>query len=88
MRGSSNARAARLLLLPNARTPRGVKLVKRQVNGSDQVVLKRDASSEDLHVEAARLQRQLGYHLELQNGRYLATHEAYRGEYVLELVPD
>ncbi len=65
-----------------------VKLIKRQINGEDCVVVKRDASTEDLHVEAARLQRELGYRLQLDKGRYVATHDFYRGKFVLELVPD
>ncbi|MDO8542268.1 MAG: hypothetical protein Q7S40_17650 [Opitutaceae bacterium] len=66
-----------------------VKLVKRQMNGGDRVVLKREASLDDLHAEAARLERMLGYHVQLEKpGRYVATHDFYRGKYVLELAPD
>ena len=67
-----------------------VKLVKRQINGNDQIVLKTDASLEDLKTEAARLRKVLGYQVEPdeRNGHYIATHAHYRGKFILALEPE
>lgn len=64
-----------------------VKLVKRQINGDDHVVLKQNASLEDLRAEASRLHLTLGYQLQADDRgrRYTATHPFYRGRYVLSL---
>lgn len=67
-----------------------VKLVKRQINGREQLVLKQGATAEDLRREAARLQEKLGYDVQPDSrpGSYLATHRFYRGKYLLCLEPD
>jgi hypothetical protein len=66
-----------------------VKLVKQQINGSERVVLKQNATEEDLRAEAARLREVLGYEVKPQ-GRveYTATHPFFRGKFTLSLVPD
>jgi hypothetical protein len=69
---------------------RRVKLVKQQINGNERVVLKNEATLEDLRMEAKRLKAQLGYQVK-QDGRvnrYLATHPFFRGKFVLELETD
>lgn len=67
-----------------------VKLVKRQLNGSERIVLKEEASVDDLRAEADRLRKALGYTVKADErlGRYLATHKFYRGKFVLALEPD
>jgi hypothetical protein len=67
-----------------------VKLVKQQTNGNERVVLKTDATLEDLRAEATRLKKQLGYTVKPDGrvGRYVATHPFYRGKFVLELEND
>lgn len=77
-------------MLPPARsrlTIPPVKLVKQQINGNERVVLKDDATIEDLHAEAERLRSLLGYHLQPDGraGRFVVTHRFYRGKYVLML---
>ncbi|MES2692941.1 MAG: hypothetical protein V4773_05665 [Verrucomicrobiota bacterium] len=64
-----------------------MKLVKHQINGNDHLVLKENASLEDLRAEAERLKTELGYELEADErlGRYIATHKFYKGKYVLSL---
>ena len=67
-----------------------MKLVKQQINGADRVVLKADATSEDLKAEAARLKAQLGYEVrhDRRRGTYLASHNFFQGKFVLMLAPD
>ena len=68
----------------------GVKLVKQHINGSDRVVLKADATADDLKEEATRLKTLLGYDVrhDKRRGTYLASHSFYQGKYVLMLAPD
>ena len=67
-----------------------VKLVKNQLNGNDRVVLKDDATADDLRIEAARLRMKFGYDIQPDGGpdKYVATHKYYRGRYMLSLEPD
>lgn len=67
-----------------------VKLVKKQINGNERVVLKQDATTSDLRIEANRLQAMLGYEVKPDGtaARYVATHPFYRGKYLLTLEPD
>ena len=67
-----------------------VKLVKQQINGKDRVVLKDDATEDDLKTEATRLKTLLGYDVrhDKRRGTYLASHSFYRGKYILLLAPD
>ncbi len=67
-----------------------VKVVKQQINGDERVVLKRDATFDDLQQEAARLRTTLGYEVrpDGQVGRYVASHPFYRGKFILMLEPD
>jgi hypothetical protein len=64
-----------------------VKLVKRQINGDERVVLNESASLEDLATEAARLHRVFGYDVKLdhQHSAYLVTHAFYRAKFILAL---
>lgn len=66
-----------------------VKLVKQQVNGNDRIVLKTDATLEDLRLEAARLQEKFGYEVKPDGkaGSYVATHRFFSGKFVLALEP-
>jgi hypothetical protein len=67
-----------------------VKLVKQQINGAERLVLKENATPEDVKLEAARMRKELGYDVqpEGRTGRYLATHKFYRGRYRLALEAD
>ena len=67
-----------------------MKLVKQQTNGNERLVLKEDATVDDLRVEAARLRTTLGYEVRPDGraNRYLASHPFYRGRYVLSLEPE
>ena len=67
-----------------------VKLVKQQINGSDRVVLKADATADDLKEEALRLKTLLGYEVrhDKRRGTYVASHSFFQGKYVLMLAPD
>jgi hypothetical protein len=67
-----------------------VKLVKQQINGNDRVVLKADATADDLKVEAMRLKSLLGYDVrhDKRRGTYVASHSFFQGKYVLMLAPD
>jgi hypothetical protein len=67
-----------------------VKLVKQQINGNDRVVLKADATADDLKEEAMRLKTLLGYDVrhDRRRGTYVASHDFYQGKYVLMLAPD
>lgn len=67
-----------------------VKLVKHQINGKERVVLKESANIEDLRAEAMRLKSKLGYEVQPDEhrARFIATHNFYRGKYVLSLEPD
>jgi hypothetical protein len=64
--------------------------VKQQINGSDRIVLKENATSDDLRAEAVRMQHLLGYEVESdeRRARYIATHRFFRGKFVLSLQPD
>jgi hypothetical protein len=70
--------------------PGVVKLVKQQLNGDEQVVLKDNASMEDLKAEVTRLKTLLGYdvHPDKRRGRYIATHNFFSGKFVLMLEQD
>lgn len=84
-----SARARVAFFEDRVRVPR-VKLVKRQINGNEHVVLKENASAEDLRLEAVRLKQLLGYEIEADErlGCYLATHHFYRGKFIMSLEPD
>ncbi len=56
-----------------------VKLVKQQINGNDRVVLKADATADDLKAEAMRLKSSLGYDV---------RHDKRRLPHVLDHVRD
>lgn len=64
-----------------------VKLVKQQINGNERLVLKQEATLEDLRAEAQRLKAQLGYDVKPDGriNRYVVTHAFFRGKFVLEL---
>lgn len=65
-------------------------LVKRQTNGSDRVILKRNATIQDVRTEALRLQRELGYELKMDGKGETCQlcHRSYRGEFLLTLEAD
>lgn len=67
-----------------------MKLVKQQINGNERVVLKTDATSDDLKSEAMRLKTQLGYEVrhDKRRGTYLASHSFFQGKFMLMLAPD
>ncbi len=67
-----------------------VKLVKQQINGSEVVVLKANATPDDLKSEAMRLKTLLGYEVrhDRRRGTYHASHDFYQGKYLLMLAPD
>lgn len=72
----------------HANRPR-VKLVKRQLNGNEHIVLKENASIDDLRLEAERLKYVLGYQVEADpHGGYLARHDFYRGKFIMSLEAD
>lgn len=63
-----------------------MKLIKNQINGKEHVVLKENASMDDLRAEADRM-RALGYDLKAEErlARYVATHKFYQGRFLLAL---
>jgi hypothetical protein len=65
-------------------------LVKRQTNGNELIVLKHNASVEDLEAAAANLQLRFGYEVTADRvrGTCKLSHPYYRGEFVLRLEPD
>ncbi|MEO5961421.1 MAG: hypothetical protein ABIR80_20110 [Opitutaceae bacterium] len=67
-----------------------MKLVKQQINGSDRIVLKENASLEDLRAEATRMENSLGYKVKQDGrlGRYTATHKFFSGKFTLSLEAD
>ena len=67
-----------------------VKVVKKQINGGDRVVLKENAMAHDLKAEAMRLKSQLGYDVQhdKRRGGYIVSHDFYQGKFVLMLEPD
>jgi hypothetical protein len=67
-----------------------VKVVKQQINGGDRVVLKENATPEDLKAEAMRLKKTLGYDVQpdKRRGTYTASHSFFRGKFILSLEPD
>src|SRR5262245_19492527 len=87
---SSRCRRPAIASLAVKRISRGVKLVKQQTNGDDIVVLKEDATLEDLEAEAKRLRTTLGYQIkpDKRRGTYVASHAFFQGKFVLKLVPD
>lgn len=64
--------------------------MKHQINGNEHVVLKENATVEDLRTEASRLKENLGYEVQPDErlGRYIATHNFYRGKFLLSLEAD
>ena len=68
----------------------GVKVVKKQLNGGDRVVLKEHAMAQDLKTEAMRLKTQFGYDVQhdKRRGAYIASHDFFQGKFVLVLEPD
>ena len=87
---SYDSSGSRFALAPALSKRSGVKLVKQQINGGEHVVLKTDATEEDLKSEAMRLKTLLGYEVrhDRRRGIYHATHSFYQGKYVLMLAPD
>ena len=83
-------RASRFALARVLRMHSGVKLVKQQINGNDRVVLKADATADDLKAEATRLKTLLGYEVrhDKRRGTYHASHNFFQGKFVLMLAPD
>ena len=67
-----------------------MKLVKNQVNGNERIILKENATADDLRVEAARLRAKFGYEIQPDGrpDRYVATHKFYRGRFLIALEPD
>ena len=67
-----------------------MKVVKQQINGNHRVVLKENATPQDLKAEAQRLKTQLGYDVQhdKRRGTYVASHDFYQGKFVLMLAPD
>ena len=80
----------RVALTDDVAIPRVVKLVKQQINGNDRVVLKTDATADDLKTEAVRLKEELGYDVrhDKRRGTYTASHNFFQGKFVLMLSPD
>jgi hypothetical protein len=64
--------------------------VKQQLNGNEQVVIKDDASMDDLKAEVTRLKSMLGYNVQpdKRRGRYIATHNFFSGKFILSLEQD
>lgn len=83
-------RTRRLLLRPALYSLSGVKLIKQQTNGRDHMVLKVNASPDDLRAEAMRLQELYGYDIKPgeRAGQYLATHPCFHGKFILSLEPE
>lgn len=79
-----------MLLCPRVYFVAPVKLIKQQVNGREQVVLKENASPDDLRAEAVRLQELYGYHVQPgeRAGKYVATHPFFRGKFIISLEPE
>ena len=80
-----------MVALANTRRIAGcVKVVKKQLNGGDRVVLKEHATAEDLKAEAMRLKKQFGYDVQhdKRRGVYIASHDFYQGKFALTLEPD
>lgn len=77
-------------LVGSARISRGVKVVKQQINGTDRVVLKENATVEDLKAVAMGLKKNLGYDIQpdKRRGTFTASHGFFRGKFVLSLEPD
>ena len=73
-----------------ARIPTHVKVLKQQINGEDRVILKENATLEDLKAEAMRLKSKLGYAIQhdKRRGTYTASHDFYQGKFILMLAPD
>lgn len=67
-----------------------VKLVKQQINGNEHIVLKENASVEDLRAEVNRLKTLLGYDVKPdgRQNRFIATHSFYRGKFFVGLEKD
>ena len=72
------------------RIHRDVKVVKKQINGGDRVVLKENAMAQDLKAEAMRLKTQFGYDIQhdKRRGTYIISHDFFHGKFVLVLEPD
>jgi hypothetical protein len=69
---------------------RVVKVVKKQINGGDRVVLKENALAQDLKAEAMRLKTQLGYVIQhdKKRGAYIMAHDFFQGKFLLMLEAD
>jgi hypothetical protein len=67
-----------------------VKVVKQQINGGERVVLKENATADDLKSEAQRLKKNLGYDIQAdkRRGTFIASHSFFRGKFVLSLEAD
>jgi hypothetical protein len=81
-RGVALARA--VLISPD------VKVVKQQINGGERVVLKENATADDLKAEAMRMKKLLGYDIQQdkRRGTFVASHSFYQGKFMLMLAPD
>jgi hypothetical protein len=64
-----------------------VKLVKHQINGDEHVVLKDDATPDDLRAEADRMHAVLGYEVQSDErlGQFVVSHPFFHGRFVLTL---
>jgi hypothetical protein len=67
-----------------------VKVVKQQINGGERVVLKENATADDLKAEAMRMKKLLGYDIQQdkRRGTFVASHSFYQGKFMLMLAPD
>jgi hypothetical protein len=67
-----------------------VKVIKQQINGGDRVVLKENATADDLKAEAQRLKKTLGYEIQAdkRRGTFIASHNFFRGKFTLSLESD
>ena len=61
--------------------------MKHQINGEEHVVLKEDATPDDLRAEADRMQAVLGYEVQSDErlGQFLVSHPFFQGRFVLAL---
>ena len=77
-------------MLRRSRFCRDVKVVKQQINGGERIVLRENATADDLKAEAQRMKQTLGYDIQpdKRRGTFIASHSFFRGKFVLSLEPD
>jgi hypothetical protein len=87
--GSTCTRAT-VALIRSVTIRRAVKVVKQQIDGGERVVLKENATADDLSAEAQRMKKTLGYDIQVdrRRGTFIASHSFFRGKFVLSLEPD